>query len=87
LLCELDDTRNKGVLRCAIDKGVPSKITLGLSNDNLSDGGLSNGMVIKSERIDGILPQGLFMLTLGLAVGFDGNLGKGTYSTPVRSVE
>jgi hypothetical protein len=87
LLRELDDTRNEGVLRCAIDKDVPSKITLGLSNDNLSDGGLSDGMVIKSERIDGILPQGLFMLTLGLAVGFDGNLGKGTYSTPVRSVE
>jgi hypothetical protein len=24
----------------------------------LSDGGLSDGMVIKSEQIDGILPQG-----------------------------
>ena len=29
-------------------------ITPGLSDDNLSDGGLSDGMVIKSERIDGI---------------------------------
>jgi hypothetical protein len=35
-------------------------------------------MVIKSERIDGILPRGLLMLTPGLAVGSDGDLGKGT---------
>jgi hypothetical protein len=50
-------------------------ITLGLS-----DGGLSDGMVIKSERIDGILPRGLVMLTLGLAVSIDsneGDLGRG----------
>jgi hypothetical protein len=31
-------------------------ITLGPPDDDLSDGGLSDGMVIKSERIDGILP-------------------------------
>jgi hypothetical protein len=68
-------------------KGFLSKITLGLSDDNLSDGGFSDGMVIKSEGIDGILPQGLFMLTIELAVGIDGDLGKGTYSMPVRSAE
>ena len=43
-------------------------ITLGLSDDDLSDGRLSDGVVIKSERIGGILPLGLRMLTLGLAV-------------------
>ena len=42
-------------------------ITLGLSDDDLSDGGLSDSMVIKSERIDGTLPRGLLILTLGLA--------------------
>jgi hypothetical protein len=52
-------------------------ITLGLSDDDLSDGGLSDGMVIKSEWVDGILPRGLPMLTLALAVGIDSNLGKG----------
>jgi hypothetical protein len=31
-------------------------ITLGLSDDGLSDSVLSDGMVIKSERIDGTLP-------------------------------
>jgi hypothetical protein len=31
-------------------------ITLGLSDDDLSDGGLSDGMVNNSERIDGIPP-------------------------------
>lgn len=35
--------------------------------------GLSDGMVIKSDRTDGILP-------LGLAVGIDGDLGKGIYA-------
>jgi hypothetical protein len=40
--------------------------------------GLSDG--IKSEQIDGILPQGLLMLTLGLAVSIDDGLGKGTYA-------
>ena len=37
--------------------------------------------------MDGVLPRGLLMLTLtlGLAVGIDGNLGKGTYV--VRSGE
>lgn len=50
-------------------------ITLGLSDSDLSD-----GMVIKSEWIDGILPRGLVRLTLGLAVGVDsneGDLGRG----------
>ena len=46
-----------------------------LSDGGLSDDGLSDGMVIKSDRIDGILPRGLLMLTLGLAVGIDGDLG------------
>jgi hypothetical protein len=32
-------------------------VTLGLSDGDLLDGGLSDGMVIKSERIDGILPR------------------------------
>jgi hypothetical protein len=54
--------------------------TLGLSDGGLSDDGLSDGTVIKSDRIDGILPRGLLMLTLGLAVGIDGDLGKGTYA-------
>ena len=54
-------------------------ITLGLSDDDLSDGGLSDGMVVKLVRIDGMLPRGLLILTLGLAVGIDGDLGKGTY--------
>ena len=58
-------------------------ITLGLSNVNLLDGGLSDGMVIKLERIDGILPQGLLMLTLGLAASIDGDLGKGTYASEI----
>jgi hypothetical protein len=31
-------------------------VTLGLSDDDISDGGLSDGMAIKLERIDGILP-------------------------------
>jgi len=35
-------------------------ITLGLSDDDLSDGGFSDGMVIKSEQVDGILPRGLY---------------------------
>jgi hypothetical protein len=55
-------------------------VTLGLSDGGPSEGGLSGGMVIKSERIDGILPRGLLMLTLRLAVGIDGDLGKGTYA-------
>jgi hypothetical protein len=38
-------------------------ITLSLSDGALSDDGLSDGMVIKSDRIDGILPRGLPMLT------------------------
>ena len=42
-----------------------------------SDGVLTDGMVIKSGRIDGILPRGLLMLTLGV-VGIDGDLGRGT---------
>jgi hypothetical protein len=41
----------------------------------LSDGGLSDDMVINLERIDGILPRGLVMLTLGLAVDIDTNDG------------
>lgn len=46
-------------------------MTLGLSD-------VSDGMVIKSERIDGVLPRGLVMLTI--AVGIDtneGDLGRG----------
>jgi hypothetical protein len=46
----------------------------------LSDGGLSDGMAIKSERMDRILPQRLVMLTLLLAAGVasnEGNLGRG----------
>jgi hypothetical protein len=46
----------------------------------LSDGSLSDDMVINSERIDGILPRGLVMLTLGVAVDIDtndGDLGRG----------
>jgi hypothetical protein len=35
-------------------------------------------MVIKSDRIDGILPRGLLMLTLGLAASVDSDLGKGS---------
>jgi hypothetical protein len=37
-------------------------MTLGLSNGGFSDGGLSDSMVVKSDRIDVILPRGL---TLG----------------------
>jgi len=47
----------------------------------LSDGALSEGIVIKSEWIEGILPRGLVKLTIGLAVGADsdeGDLGRGT---------
>ena len=55
-------------------------ITLSLSDGALSDDGRSDGMVIKSDRIDGILPQGLLMLTLGLAVGIDDNLGERIYA-------
>ena len=47
-------------------------ITLCLPNGSFSDSGLSDGMVIKSEQVDEILPR-------GLAVGIDGDLGKGTY--------
>ena len=45
-------------------------ITLGLSDGALSDDGLSDGMVIKSDRIDGIQPRGVLIL-LGVAVGID----------------
>jgi hypothetical protein len=31
-------------------------IMLGLSDDDLSDGGLSDGVVIRSEQIDGHMP-------------------------------
>lgn len=61
-------------------------ITLGLFDDDLSDGGFSDGMVIKSEGIDGVPPRGLLMLTLGLAVGIDGDLGKGTYAGEICGV-
>lgn len=61
-------------------------ITLDLSDVDLSDAGLSDGMVIKSERIDGILPRGLLMLTLALAVGIDGDLGKGIYAGDICGV-
>ncbi len=61
-------------------------IMLDLSNDSLLNDGLSNGMVIKSDQIDGVLPQGLLTLTLGLAVGIDGDLGKGTYVSGICGV-
>ncbi len=61
-------------------------ITLCLSDGGLSDGGLSDGIVIKSERIDGILPRGLVRLTLGLAVGIDGDLGSGTYAGEICGI-
>jgi len=51
-------------------------MTLGLSDRDLSD-----GMVLKSEWMDGTLPRGLVMLTLRLASGVDnneGDLGRGT---------
>jgi hypothetical protein len=44
------------------------------------------GHQLKSEQIDGILPQGLLMLTLRLAVGIDGDQGKGTYAGEVCGV-
>jgi len=69
------------ILKKTVDVDVSSvMITLGLSDGGLSDGVLSDGMVIKSEQIDGTLPRGLLMLTLALAVGIDGDLGKGTYA-------
>jgi hypothetical protein len=44
----------------------------------LSDGGLSNGMAIKSERMGGILPRGLVMLTIALGTDSnEGGLGRG----------
>jgi hypothetical protein len=55
-------------------------IMLGLSGGGLSDDGFSEGMVIKSDRIDGIPPRGLLMLSLGLAVDIDGDLGEGRYA-------
>jgi hypothetical protein len=61
-------------------------IMLGLFDDDLLDGGLSNDMVIKSEGIDGVPPQGLLMLTLGLAVSINSNLGKGTYAGEICGV-
>jgi hypothetical protein len=61
-------------------------ITLGLSDDDLSDGGLSDGMVNKSEWIEWVAPQGLLMLIFGLAVGIDGDLGKGAYAGEICGV-
>jgi hypothetical protein len=43
-------------------------------------------MVIKLEGIDGVPPRGLLILTLGLAVGIDGDLGKGTYAGEICGV-
>ena len=62
--------------------GVRKDELLRLVSDS-EDGGLSDGMVIKSERIDGVLPRGLLMPTLGLAVGVGGDLGKGTYADEI----
>ena len=42
-------------------------------------------MVIKSERMDGVLPL-MLTLTLGLAVGIDGDLGKGTHASEIWGV-
>jgi hypothetical protein len=47
----------------------------------LSEGALSEGMVTRSECMDGVLPRGLLMLTLRLAAGVivnAGDLGRGT---------
>jgi len=75
------------ILKKTVDVDVSSvMITLGLSDGGLSDGVLSDGMVIKSEQIDGTLPRGLLMLTLALAVGIDGDLGKGTYAGEICRV-
>jgi hypothetical protein len=52
-------------------------MTVGLS-DGVSVDDNSDGMVSNSERIDGVLPRGLVMLTI--AVGIDnneGDLGRG----------
>ena len=73
----LDGDRGRDWLRWSV------MITLGLSDDHLLDCGLSNGMVIRSVRIDGILPRGLLILTLGLAVD---DLGKGTYASEICEV-
>ena len=46
----------------------------------MGTGALSDDMVIKLKRIDGILPRGLVVLTLGLAVDIEaneGDLGRG----------
>ncbi len=65
----------------------PVVITPSLSDGGLSDVGLSDSMVTKSERIDGIpLVRELLMLTLRLAVGIDGDLGKGTYACEICGV-
>jgi hypothetical protein len=61
-------------------------ITLGLSDGGLSDDGLSDGMVNKSEWMDGTLPRGLVRLTLALAVGIDGDLGRGTYAGEICGI-
>lgn len=39
-------------------------------------GALSDGMVTRSEWMDGVLPRGLVMLTLGGADGVDSNEGE-----------
>ena len=62
-------------------------MTLGLSDSGLSDGALSHGMVLKSERIDGVPPRGLVMLTI--AVGIDnneGDLGKGICASEICGI-
>ena len=65
-------------------------MTLGLSDSGLSErarsegarsvGAISEGMVTRLESMEGTLPRGLVMLTLGVAVCIDnseGDLGRG----------
>jgi hypothetical protein len=52
-------------------------MTVGLS-DGVSVDDRSDGMVSSSERIDGVLPRGLVMLTIAVGIdNNDGDLGRG----------
>ena len=52
-------------------------MTVGLS-DGVSVDDRSDGMVSNSERMDGVLPRGLVMLTIAVGIdNKDGDLGKG----------
>ena len=53
-------------------------MTLGLSDSGLSVGAFSDGLVLKSERIDGVQPRGLVMLTIAVSIdNNEGDLGRG----------